>query len=95
MVDFGTGAEAIIDQKAYVHHYIIRGCMDPWGDAYTQGQMRVIGYGNGCPPDNTGSLTGWAPGQNPMFMAAPEAADNITGIAAFSTGPTSNFSVPF
>ena len=78
-----VGMEAIIDQAAHVHHYILNGCKDAWAenrDDYTPGMVRSEGFSVGC----KWQLGGWAPGKDPFYELPLVASREVTGLTGFS-----------
>jgi len=77
-----VGSEALIEQTAYVHHFIINGCRELWSEkGVASGSARNEGYSNGC---RDSPNFGWAPGRTPMSMLPDEASNHFSGLTGFS-----------
>ena len=76
-----VGLEALIDQSAFTHHYVLNGCADAWDDIAPGETHKTDAYYVSC---DEWSLSGWAPGRDLFYLAPERASKSITGLKAFA-----------
>ena len=76
-----VGLEALIDQSAFTHHYVLNGCADAWDDIAPGETHKTDAYYVSC---DEWSLSGWAPGRDLFYLAPEQASKSITGLKAFA-----------